>query len=38
MTDMNADIHENSVTRVFPGIGETGTTAEILDLLASTRA
>jgi nicotinamidase-related amidase len=38
MTDMNADIHENSVTRIFPGIGETGTTAEILDLLASTRA
>jgi nicotinamidase-related amidase len=38
MTDMNADIHENSVTRIFPGIGETGTTAEILSLLASTRA
>jgi nicotinamidase-related amidase len=38
MTDMNADVHENSVTRVFPGIGETGATAEILSLLASTRA
>jgi nicotinamidase-related amidase len=38
MTDMSADIHENSVTRIFPGIGETGTTAEILALLASTRA
>jgi nicotinamidase-related amidase len=38
MTDMNADIHENSVTRVFPGLGETGTTAEILELLSTTRA
>jgi nicotinamidase-related amidase len=38
MTDMNADVHENSVARIFPGIGETGTTAEILSLLASTRA
>jgi nicotinamidase-related amidase len=38
MTDMNADIHENSVTRIFPGIGETGTTAEIVSLLVSTRA
>jgi nicotinamidase-related amidase len=38
MTDMSADIHENSVTRIFPGIGETGTTAEILSLLGSTHA
>jgi nicotinamidase-related amidase len=38
MTDMNPAVHENSVTNIFPGIGETGTTAEILDLLASTRA
>jgi nicotinamidase-related amidase len=37
MTDMSADVHENSVTRIFPGIGETGTTAEILSLLVSTR-
>jgi hypothetical protein len=29
-------VHDNSVQRIFPGIGETGTTAEILDLLAST--
>jgi nicotinamidase-related amidase len=34
MTDMNAEVHENSVLRIFPGIGETGTTQEILDLLA----
>ncbi len=38
MTDMSAEVHENSVLRIFPGIGETGTTAEVLDLLASTRA
>jgi nicotinamidase-related amidase len=38
MTDMNQEIHDNSVTRIFPGIGETGTTLEILDLLNSTRA
>jgi nicotinamidase-related amidase len=38
MTDMSAEVHENSVLRIFPGIGETGTTAEILDLLASSRA
>jgi nicotinamidase-related amidase len=33
MTDMNADAHDNSVTRIFPRIAETGTTAEILALL-----
>ncbi len=33
MTDMNADAHANSVARIFPRIGETGTTAEIIDLL-----
>lgn len=35
MTDMNADAHINSVTRIFPRLGETGTTKEIIDLLAS---
>jgi nicotinamidase-related amidase len=35
MTDMNADIHENSVLRIFPGLGETGTTEEILALFAA---
>ena len=35
MTDMNADAHANSVTRIFPRLGETGTTAEILALLAA---
>ena len=33
MTDMNPDAHANSTTRIFPRIGETGTTQEILDLL-----
>lgn len=33
MTDMDADAHHNSVTRIFPGIGETGTTQRILDRL-----
>ena len=35
MTDMNADAHFNSVTRIFPRLGETGTTAEILALFDS---
>ena len=33
MTDMSGDAHDNSVTRVFPRLGETGTTQEIIDLL-----
>ena len=33
MTDMDAGLHANSVDKVFPRLGETGTTAEILDLL-----
>jgi nicotinamidase-related amidase len=33
MTDMSADAHENSVKRIFPRLGETGTTTEILALL-----
>lgn len=33
MTDANAEAHTYSVTRVFPRIGETGTTQEILDLM-----
>lgn len=35
MTDMNADAHHNSVARIFPKMAETGTTRQILDLLAS---
>lgn len=37
MTDMQGEVHANSVTRIFPRIGETGTTSEIIDLLASRR-
>ena len=33
MTDMEADAHTYSITRVFPRIGETGTTREIINLL-----
>lgn len=38
MTDLNLDAHTNSVMRIFPRLGETGTTQEILGLLDSTRA
>jgi nicotinamidase-related amidase len=34
MTDMNLDAHTNSLTRIFPRLAETGTTAEILALLS----
>ena len=37
MTDTNADAHENSVERIFPRLGERGTTAEIVELLAKSR-
>jgi nicotinamidase-related amidase len=33
MTDLNADAHHNSITRIFPRMAETGTTQEIIDLL-----
>jgi nicotinamidase-related amidase len=36
MTDRDADAHHNSITRIFPRIGETATTADILDLLEKT--
>ncbi len=37
MTDMNIDAHTNSITRIFPRLGELGTAQEIADLLAKTR-
>ena len=37
MTTYDADAHENSVERIFPRLGETGTTDEVLELLAKTR-
>lgn len=33
MTDLSLEAHDNSVTRIFPRLGETGSTREIVDLL-----
>lgn len=33
MTDLVAEAHQNSIERIFPRLGETGTTAEVLKLL-----
>ena len=33
MSDMNADLHHNSTTRIFPKLGETGSTRQLLDLI-----
>jgi MFS family permease len=33
MTDTDPDAHANSIERIFPKLGETATTAEILDML-----
>ncbi|MCW6510382.1 cysteine hydrolase family protein [Lichenifustis flavocetrariae] len=33
MTDMDSGLHDVTIAKVFPRIGETGTTADILDLL-----
>ncbi|MEG3130045.1 isochorismatase family protein [Pantoea cypripedii] len=33
MTCLNADTHQNSVERIFPRLGETGSTADVLALL-----
>ncbi|GAA2423411.1 hydrolase [Streptomyces mauvecolor] len=38
MTDLTPEAHLNSIERIFPRLGETGTTAEIGELLAKTRA
>jgi nicotinamidase-related amidase len=37
MTDLDAEAHHNSIGRIFPKLGETGTTAAILTLLERTR-
>ena len=37
MTDVNAAAHDNSVERIFPRLGETATTAAVLEMLAKTR-
>jgi hypothetical protein len=33
MTDTNPDAHANSIARIFPRLGETGTSQEIIELL-----
>ena len=38
MTDMSLDAHANSIVHIFPRLGETGTTRDILDLLARRNA
>ena len=38
MTDRSIDAHDDSITRVFPRLGETGTTREIIDRLGRTDA
>ena len=38
MTDMHAEAHVNSTTRIFPRLGETGTTREIIALLEKRNA
>ena len=35
MADLNADTHANSIQRMFPRIGETGTSADVVAMLAS---
>ncbi len=37
MSDRDAEMHRHSVERVFPRLGETGTTAQIIELLGRTR-
>jgi nicotinamidase-related amidase len=37
MTDPNMDSHIHSLTKIFPRLGESGTTQEVLNLLNSTR-
>ncbi|MFF5025138.1 hydrolase [Streptomyces collinus] len=38
MADSDPEAHRGSVERIFPRLGESGTTAEILELLAKTHA
>jgi nicotinamidase-related amidase len=35
MTDTSAEAHDNSLKRIFPRLGETGTTADILAQLGA---
>jgi nicotinamidase-related amidase len=37
MTDTSPDAHANSIERIFPRLGETATTSEVLEMLDKTR-
>ncbi len=37
MADLSPETHENSITRIFPRLGETGTTKQIIELLSRSR-
>jgi len=37
MTNMSAEAHANSLERIFPRLGETGTTQEIIELVLTNR-
>jgi nicotinamidase-related amidase len=37
MTDLEEGAHTDGIEKIFPRPGETGTTAEIIELLAKTR-
>jgi len=38
MTDLDPEAHRNSIERIFPRLGERGTTDEVITLLARTRS
>ena len=38
MTDMSEETHQYAITKIFPKLGETGTTQEIIELLDVTRS
>ncbi|MGY4100035.1 isochorismatase family protein [Nocardia sp. R16R-3T] len=37
ITDSDAETHQHSIGKIFPRLGETGSTAEIVELLAASR-
>jgi nicotinamidase-related amidase len=37
MADFDESTHNNSITKIFPRLGETGTTAEVIELLTKSR-
>lgn len=37
MADLDLEAHHNSIQRIFPLLGQTGSTTEIVEMLAKTR-